>query len=50
MSLFSPLALTVPKADPERLAQALDVFAAEAGEAAPRVTERGRLVVFERID
>lgn len=36
--------------DPERLARALDVFAAEAGVAAPRVTERGRLVVFQRID
>ena len=36
--------------DPERLARALDVFAAEAGVAAPRVTERGRLLVFQRID
>ncbi|HKF17468.1 MAG TPA: hypothetical protein VKF14_09810 [Candidatus Dormibacteraeota bacterium] len=35
--------------DPERLARALDVFAAEAGVAAPRVTERGRLLVFQRI-
>jgi len=36
--------------DPERLARALDVFAEEAGVAAPRVTERGRLFVFQRID
>jgi hypothetical protein len=36
--------------DPERLAHALDIFAAEAGVAAPRVTERGRLLVFQRIE
>ena len=36
--------------DPERLARALDLFAAEAGVAAARVTERGRLLVFQRID
>lgn len=35
--------------DPERLARALDVFADKGGVAAPRVTERGRLLVFQRI-
>jgi hypothetical protein len=38
------------EADPERLARALDIFAGEAGAAATRVTERGRLLVFQRID
>lgn len=36
--------------DPERLTRALDEFAVAAGVAAPRVTERGRLLVFQRID
>jgi hypothetical protein len=36
--------------DPERLDRALDVFADQAGVAAPRVTERGRLLLFQRID
>jgi hypothetical protein len=35
--------------DPERLERALDVFADHAGVAAPRVTERGRLLLFQRI-
>lgn len=35
--------------DPERLERALDVFADRAGAAAPRVTERGRLLLFQRI-
>ncbi len=36
--------------DGERLARALDVLADEGGAAASRVTERGRLLVFQRID
>ncbi len=36
--------------DPERLDHALDVFSDQAGVAAPRVTERGRLLLFQRID
>jgi len=36
--------------DSGRLARALEVFADAAGVAAPRVTERGRLLVFQRID
>lgn len=35
--------------DPERLERALDVFSDQAGVAAPRVTERGRLLLFQRI-
>ncbi len=35
--------------DGERLERALDVFADQAGVAAPRVTERGRLLLFQRI-
>jgi hypothetical protein len=35
--------------DPERLERALDVFAEQAGVAAARVTERGRLLLFQRI-
>jgi hypothetical protein len=35
--------------DPERLDHALDLFAAEAGVAAARVSERGRLLLFQRI-
>lgn len=37
------------ESDPERLERALDVFADQAGVAAPRVTERGRLLLFQRI-
>jgi hypothetical protein len=36
--------------DPERLNRALDVFAGHAGVAGPRVTERGRLLLFQRVD
>lgn len=36
-------------ADPERLARAMDVIAAEAGVAAERVTQRGRLLLFRRL-
>jgi hypothetical protein len=35
--------------DPERLDRALDLFADQAGAAAARVTERGRLLLFQRI-
>ncbi len=35
--------------DPERLGRALDVFADAAGVAAPRITVRGRLLLFQRI-
>ncbi len=37
-------------ADPERLTRALDVIAAEAGVSAERVTRRGRLLLYRRVD
>lgn len=35
--------------DPERLDHSLDVFAEQARVAAPRITERGRQLLFQRI-
>ena len=37
------------EADPDLLARAVDVIAEEAGAAAPRVVERGRLLLYQRI-